>query len=51
MNQREVLAMAQDASRMPSRQAEYENLVLNRGLSQFALRIAGALAALRRPRC
>jgi phage terminase large subunit-like protein len=30
MNQREVLAMAEDASRMPSRQAEYENLVLNR---------------------
>jgi phage terminase large subunit-like protein len=30
MNKREVLAMARDASRMPSRQAEYENLVLNR---------------------
>lgn len=30
MNQREVLAMAEDASRMPSRQAEFENLVLNR---------------------
>jgi phage terminase large subunit-like protein len=30
MNKQEVLAMAQDASRMPSRQAEYENLVLNR---------------------
>lgn len=30
MNQQEVLAMAADASRMPSRQAEYENLVLNR---------------------
>lgn len=30
MNQREVLAMAADASRMVSRQAEYENLVLNR---------------------
>jgi phage terminase large subunit-like protein len=30
MNQAEVLAMASDASRMPSRQAEYENLVLNR---------------------
>lgn len=30
MNQREVLAMADDASRMPSRQAEFENLVLNR---------------------
>lgn len=30
MNRREVLAMAEDARRMPSRQAEYENLVLNR---------------------
>lgn len=30
MNREEVLAMARDAKRMPSRQAEYENLVLNR---------------------
>lgn len=30
MNQKEILAMAQDAQRMPARQAEYENLVLNR---------------------
>lgn len=30
MNRREVLAMAEDASRMPARQAEFENLVLNR---------------------
>lgn len=30
MNKDEVRAMAQDAKRMPSRQAEYENLVLNR---------------------
>jgi phage terminase large subunit-like protein len=30
MNQAEVLAMAEDARRMPSRQAEYENLILNR---------------------
>lgn len=30
MNKAEVLAMAADASRLPSRQAEYENLVLNR---------------------
>jgi phage terminase large subunit-like protein len=30
MNRDEVLAMAQDAKNMPSRQAEYENLVLNR---------------------
>lgn len=30
MNKAEVLAMAENARRMPSRQAEYENLVLNR---------------------
>jgi phage terminase large subunit-like protein len=30
MNKREVLAMAENARRMPARQAEYENLVLNR---------------------
>jgi phage terminase large subunit-like protein len=30
MNKTEVLAMAADAKRMPARQAEYENLVLNR---------------------
>lgn len=30
MNRREVLAMAEDARRMPARQAEFENLVLNR---------------------
>lgn len=30
MNKAEVLAMAADAKRMPSRQAEYENLILNR---------------------
>ena len=30
MNQAEVLAMAADAKRMPSRQAEFENLILNR---------------------
>ena len=30
MNKVEVLAMAEDARRMPARQAEYENLVLNR---------------------
>jgi phage terminase large subunit-like protein len=30
MNRAEVLAMAEDARRMPSRQAEFENLVLNR---------------------
>jgi phage terminase large subunit-like protein len=30
MNKAEVLAMAEDAKNMPSRQSEYENLVLNR---------------------
>jgi phage terminase large subunit-like protein len=30
MNRGEVLAMAADARRMPARQAEYENLILNR---------------------
>lgn len=30
MNKAEVLAMAEDARRMPSRQAEFENLILNR---------------------
>jgi phage terminase large subunit-like protein len=30
MNKKEVKAMAEDARRMPARQAEYENLVLNR---------------------
>jgi len=30
LNAREVLAMARDAKRMPARQAEYENLILNR---------------------
>jgi len=29
LNKREVMAMAQDAKRMPSREAEYRNLVLN----------------------
>ncbi|MBR1149341.1 terminase TerL endonuclease subunit [Bradyrhizobium sp. JYMT SZCCT0428] len=30
MNKKEVLAMAEDARRMPARQSEFENLVLNR---------------------
>jgi len=30
MNKKEVLGMAEDAKRMPARQAEYENYVLNR---------------------
>ena len=30
LNAREVMAMARDAQRMPARQAEYENLILNR---------------------
>lgn len=36
MNAGEVLAMADDARRMPSRQAEYENLVLNRRVEASA---------------
>ena len=36
MNQQEVLAMAADAKRMPSRQAEFENLVLNRRVEASA---------------
>ena len=36
MNREEVLAMAQDAKRMPSRQAEFENLVLNRRVDMNA---------------
>ncbi len=43
MNQREVLAMAQDASRMPSRQAEYENLVLNRRVESNSPFVSRAL--------
>src|SRR4029077_10612080 len=29
MNKKEVLAMAEDAKRMPAREAEYRNLILN----------------------
>lgn len=36
MNRDEVRAMAADASRMPARQAEYENLVLNRRVEASA---------------
>lgn len=36
MNRAEVLAMAEDARRMPSRQAEFENLVLNRRIDASA---------------
>jgi phage terminase large subunit-like protein len=36
MNQAEVLAMAEDARRMPSRQSEFENLVLNRRVDMNA---------------
>ena len=36
MNKSEVLAMAEDARRMPSRQSEYENLVLNRRVDASA---------------
>ena len=36
MNKQEVLAMAADAQRMPSRQSEFENLVLNRRIDASA---------------
>lgn len=36
MNREEVLAMAEDARRMPSRQSEFENLVLNRRVDMNA---------------
>ena len=36
MNRDEVLAMAEDARRMPSRQSEFENLVLNRRVDMNA---------------
>lgn len=52
MNKREVMAMAADARRMPARQAEYENLVLNRRVetenpfvSQLAWRECGGAVA------
>ena len=35
-NAEEVLAMAEDARRMPSREAEYRNLVLNQRVEMFA---------------
>src|SRR5262249_57575284 len=35
LNRREVLAMAEAARRMPARQAEYENLILNRRTQAF----------------
>lgn len=36
MNKTEVLAMAEDARRMPSRQPEFENLVLNRRVEMLS---------------
>lgn len=43
MNKSEVLAMAADARRMPSRQPEYENLVLNRRVAVNAPFVSRAL--------
>ncbi len=40
LNAREVLAMAADAERMPARQAEFENLILNRRVEASAPWIA-----------
>lgn len=43
MNAAEVLAMAEDARRMPSRQPEFENLVLNRRVEMNAPFVSRAL--------
>ena len=51
LNAREVLAMAQDAKRMPAREAEYRNLILNqrdRGIGP--VRFAGGVEGLQRVR-
>jgi phage terminase large subunit-like protein len=45
MNKVEVLAMAEDARRMPSRQAEYENLVTNRRVEASAPFVSRSLWA------
>jgi len=43
LNAREVLGQARDAERMPSRQAEFENLILNRRVEASAPFISGQL--------
>lgn len=43
MNQTEVRAMAEDARRMPARQAEFENLVLNRRVETSSPFVSRAL--------
>ena len=49
MNPAEVLAMAEDARRMPSREAEFRNLVLNQRVEyQQTVRHAERLEGLRR---
>lgn len=45
MNKTEVLAMASDAKRMPSREAEYRNLVLNQRVEALAQFVAPAVWA------
>lgn len=45
MNKTEVLAMADDARRMPSREAEYRNLVLNQRVEALAQFVAPAVWA------
>jgi hypothetical protein len=39
MNKQEVLAMASDAKRMPAREAQYRNLVLNQSYLRILLAI------------
>ena len=48
LNAREVLAMAADASRMPAREAEYRNLVLNQRVDPRPVPRARRLGGLRR---
>ena len=49
LNAREVLAMAQDAKRMPAREVEYRNLVLNQRIETSNPFIsAGGVEGLRR---
>jgi len=45
LNAREVMAMAADASRMPAREAQYRNLVLNQRVESFSPFLAAAIWA------
>ena len=43
LNAREVLSMAQDAKRMPAREAEYRNLILNQRVEMSSSFISPAV--------